>query len=94
MLVVETVAKIRRAQFAQGKGIKEICRELRPPWKVVRKVLRPDETAFSYQLSVQPQLGLRSDDLNSIHAASLVQSKLLDFSISKSSLQGVHSKIR
>jgi hypothetical protein len=84
MLVVETVAKIRRAQFVQGKGIKEICRELRPPWKVVRKVLRPNETAFSYQLSaisyqlsVQPQLGPRSDDLNSIHAASLVQSKLL-----------------
>jgi hypothetical protein len=31
MLVVETVAKIRRAYFFQGKGIKEICRKLRPP---------------------------------------------------------------
>jgi hypothetical protein len=28
MLVVETVAKIRRAYFVQGKAIKAICREL------------------------------------------------------------------
>jgi hypothetical protein len=29
MLVVETIAKIRRAFFVHGKAIKEICRELR-----------------------------------------------------------------
>ncbi|MBM3600501.1 MAG: hypothetical protein FJX35_20055 [Alphaproteobacteria bacterium] len=29
MLVVETIAKICRAYFSQGKPIKEICRELR-----------------------------------------------------------------
>lgn len=29
MLVVETIAKIRRAHFIQGKSIKQICRELR-----------------------------------------------------------------
>jgi hypothetical protein len=29
MLVVETIAKIRRAYFSQKKPIKEICRELR-----------------------------------------------------------------
>ena len=29
MLVVETIAKIRRAFFVQGKSIKAICRELR-----------------------------------------------------------------
>ena len=28
MLVVETIAKIRRAYFVQGKPIKAICREL------------------------------------------------------------------
>jgi hypothetical protein len=28
MLVVETIAKIRRAFFKQGKPIKAICREL------------------------------------------------------------------
>jgi hypothetical protein len=29
MLVVETIAKIRRAHFVQGKPIKQICRELK-----------------------------------------------------------------
>ena len=40
MLVVETIAKIRRAYFVQGKPIKAICRELKVSRKVVRKVLR------------------------------------------------------
>ena len=40
MLVVETIAKIRRAHFVQGKPIKQICRELKLSRKVVRKVLR------------------------------------------------------
>jgi transposase-like protein len=38
MLVVETIAKIRRAYFVQRKAIKEICRELNVSRKVVRKV--------------------------------------------------------
>ena len=46
MLVVETIAKIRRAYFVQGKPIKEICRELKVSRKVVRKVLRSGATAF------------------------------------------------
>lgn len=40
MLVVETIAKIRRAFFGQGKAIKAICRELGLSRKVVRKVKR------------------------------------------------------
>ena len=36
MLVVETIAKIRRAYFAQKKPIKAICREFRLSRKVVR----------------------------------------------------------
>jgi len=54
MLVVETIAKIRRAYFVQGKAIKAICRELKISRKVVRKVLRSNETAFDYERSVQP----------------------------------------
>ncbi|MEQ1940678.1 IS21 family transposase, partial [Mesorhizobium sp. CN5-321] len=46
MLVVETIAKIRRLSLVQGKSIKEICRELRISRKVVRKVLRSDATEF------------------------------------------------
>ena len=38
MLVVETIAKIRRAYFVHGQPIKAICRELGVSRKVVRKV--------------------------------------------------------
>jgi len=54
MLVVETIAKIRRAYFKLGKPIKEICRELRVSRKVVRKVIRSDTTEFRYERSHQP----------------------------------------
>jgi DNA-binding transcriptional regulator LsrR (DeoR family) len=46
MLVVETIAKIRRAYFVQKKAIKEICRELSISRKVVRRVLRSGATEF------------------------------------------------
>jgi hypothetical protein len=49
MLVVETIAKIRRAYFSQEKSIKEICRELHVSRKVVRKVIRSDATEFHYE---------------------------------------------
>ena len=55
MLVVETIAKIRRAYFVQGKAIKAICRELGVSRKVVRKVLRSGATEFAYERTVQPQ---------------------------------------
>ncbi len=41
MLVVETIAKIRRAHFVEGKSITQICRELRLSRNTVRKVIRP-----------------------------------------------------
>ena len=37
MLVVETIAKIRRAYFQDRKPIKQICRELRVSRKTVRR---------------------------------------------------------
>jgi transposase len=54
MLVVETIAKIRRAYFVQGKPIKAICRELRVSRKVVRKVIRSGATEFRYERGTQP----------------------------------------
>ena len=54
MLVVETVAKIRRAHFVQGKSIKAICRELCVSRKVVRKVIRSGATSFEYDRAGQP----------------------------------------
>lgn len=71
MLVVETVAKIRRAYFVQHKPIKQICRELKLSREVVRKVIRSEATAFRYTRSVQPapKLGPWRDELDRMLAA-------------------------
>src|SRR5689334_6467362 len=71
MLVVETVAKIRRAYFVQGKAIKAICRELRVSRKVVRKVLRSEATEFRSHRDEQPlrRIGPCQDELDRLLAA-------------------------
>jgi transposase len=53
MLVVETVVRVRR-EYASGKPIREIARDLRLSRKVVRKAIRAPEGAFDYHRSVQP----------------------------------------
>ena len=55
MLVVETVARIRREHFVKGKTIKEIARDLGVSRNTVRKVLRSGETSFEYERNVQPR---------------------------------------
>src|ERR1700685_2666917 len=66
MLGVETVGRIRREHFVQGKSIKEIARDLRMSRNTVRKVLRSGETAHAYERDVQPQpkLGRWKADLD------------------------------
>ncbi len=54
MLIVETIARICRAFFVQGKAIKAICRELGVSRKVVRKVIRSGTTEFRYRREDQP----------------------------------------
>jgi transposase len=68
MLVVETIAKIRRAYFVHQKPIKAICRELRLSRKVVRKVLRSDATEFRYERETQPmpRIGPWRDQLEAL----------------------------
>jgi len=68
MLVVETIAKIRRAFFVQEKPIKVICRELRVSRKVVRKVIRSEATEFRYERGTQPlpKIGPWRDGLDSL----------------------------
>ena len=46
MLVVETIARIRREHFVKGKTIKEIARDLSVSRNTVRRVLRSGETSF------------------------------------------------
>ena len=71
MFVVETIARIRRAHFVQGKSIKLICRELRVSRKVVRKVLRSEATEFRYEREAQPlpRIGPWRDELDRLLAS-------------------------
>lgn len=55
MLIVETIARIRREHFIKGKTIKEIARDLKVSRNTVRKVLRSGETSFEYERAVQPR---------------------------------------
>src|SRR5690606_19261184 len=54
MLIVETIAKIRRDFFVQGKSIGEIVRTRGVSRNTVRKVLRSGETVFRYERARQP----------------------------------------
>ena len=68
MLVVETIAKIRRAFFKHGRPIKAICRELGVSRKVVRKVIRSGATEFRYEREAQPlpKIGRWRDTLDQL----------------------------
>jgi predicted transcriptional regulator len=68
MLVVETIARIRREHFVKGKTIKEIARDLGISRNRIRKVLRSGETSFEYERTIQPRpkLGRWTSDLNEL----------------------------
>src|SRR6266576_3465460 len=55
MLIVETIARIRREHFIKGKTIREIARDLKVSRNTVRKVLRSGETSFEYERVIQPR---------------------------------------
>jgi hypothetical protein len=71
MLIVETIARIRREHFIKGKTIKEIARDLKVSRNTVRKVLRSGETSFEYERLVQPRpkLGRWASELDGLLAA-------------------------
>ena len=52
---METIGRIRREHFREGKTIREIARDLRVSRNTVRKVLRSGKTSFEYERSVQPR---------------------------------------
>ena len=54
MLVVETIARIRREHLARGVPIKQIVRDLKLSRNTIRKAVREDVTSFRYERSVQP----------------------------------------
>src|SRR5271169_6156050 len=71
MLIVETIARIRREHLIKGKTIKEIARDLRVSRNTVRKVLRSGATSFAYERDVQPRpkLGRWTAELDEVLAA-------------------------
>ena len=51
---VDTIARVRRAYYVQKWSVKKIVRELHVSRNTVRKILRTDETDFSYERERQP----------------------------------------
>lgn len=51
---VDMIARVRRAHYVQKWSVKEIVRELHVSQNAVRKILRTDETDFSYERERQP----------------------------------------
>src|SRR5207237_2068938 len=76
MLIVETIARIRRKQFIKGKTIKESARDLKVSRNTVRKVLRSGETSFEYERAVQPRpkLGRWASELDGLLIANVAKS--------------------
>ena len=60
MLVVETIARIRREFFVKGKSIKESVRDVQVSRNTVRKVIPSEATAFTYggRVTTTPPAGL------------------------------------
>ena len=54
MLTVDTIGKVRRAYWVQGKKIKAIARELKIARWTVRRIVRAGETERVYQRREQP----------------------------------------
>ena len=54
MICVETVGMVRRYYLVEKKSIKEIWRVLNPSREPVRKIVRSETTAFTYERQVQP----------------------------------------
>ncbi len=75
MLIVETIARIRREYFLQGKTIREIARDLHVSRNTVRKVVRSGTTRFAYDREVQPRpkLGRWTTELDALLASNLTK---------------------
>ncbi len=66
MTIVETIARVRRDHYVHKKSIKEIVRSRGLSRNTVRKILRGEDTAFSYERAEQPlpKLGEHVRDLD------------------------------
>ena len=65
MLIVETIRKIRLSVHRDGKALRKTAEDLNLSRNTVRKVIRSEETAFTYKRKKQPmpKLGEFVDEL-------------------------------
>ena len=65
---METIRKVRKAHFVDGKGIREIARTFNLARNTVRDIIRTGKTDQTYQRSNQPRpkLGLFADRLSAL----------------------------
>lgn len=77
MLIVETIAKVRRDHIVDKKPIKAIARDRGLSRNTVRKVLRSGETSFAYARGDQPypKLGPYLDELEHFLAENAARSR-------------------
>lgn len=85
MIIVETIAKIRRLYYVQNKGIREISRELNLSKNTVKKVIRENKTSKSYERKKQilPIMGEFKDQLISLLESNVTQSLRLRYTAKK-----------
>jgi transposase len=77
MLTVDTIGKVRRAYWVQGKKIKAIARELKIARWTVRRIVRAGETERRYERKSQPlpKLGAFKERLETLLAENAGKAK-------------------
>ena len=77
MVTVETIGKVRRAYWVQGKKIRAIAREMKLARDTVRRIVRSGETERVYQRKEQPlpKLGSFGEALDKLLSDNTAKSK-------------------
>jgi transposase len=77
MVTVDTIGKVRRAYWVQGRKIKAIAREQGLSRGTVRRIVRSGETALTYERKEQPlpKLGPFVEQLNKLLEANTAKRK-------------------
>lgn len=91
---METIRKVRKAHFVDGKGIRHVVRELKLARNTVRDIIRSAKTDQKYERSKQPRpkLGLFADRLSELPR--IVRSRLRIAAAHRSCSSNCNEKVR